>query len=470
MRRRVAAVLVVAFGIALVAVFATRPASEEPVSPPRATAADDDGAADDPRRTKPSEVLVGFEPGSTEEARGRAARGVSAERQAIVFRGRGSYPRVELLKLPRGSSNSQAVGRLRQDRAVAYAEPNWIQTPAATSNDPYFTNRTLWGMYGNASSPSNQYGSQAAEAWTANHTGSREVYVGVIDEGIQYTHPDLNDNAWSNPYDPADGRDNDENGFVDDIRGWDFAGNNNSVYDGGSADKHGTHVTGTIGAERNGAGVVGVNWDITYISGKFLARNGGTTANAIKAVDYFTDLKVRHGLNLVATNNSWGGGGSSQALLDAINRGGDADILFVAATGNGGSDGVGDNTDTSPYYPSSYTCTTANRSDDCVISVAALTSSGSRASYSNYGLTKVDLGAPGSGVYSTLPSNKYGAYSGTSMATPHVTGAAALYRASHPSASAAEIRKAILEGASATPTSSMGGKTVTGGRLNADGF
>ena len=163
---------------------------------------------------------------------------------------------------------------------------------------------------------------------------------------------------------------------------------------------------------------------------------GLQAANAIKAVDYFTDLKIRHGMNIVATNNSWGGGGFSQGLLDAINRGGNAGILFIAAAGNGGSDGVGDNNDVVASYPSNYTCTSTY--GDCVIAVAALTSTGAKASYSNYGKTTVDLGAPGSGIYSTLPgknnSSTYGSYSGTSMATPHVTGAVALYASPHPGA------------------------------------
>jgi subtilisin family serine protease len=326
-------------------------------------------------------------------------------------------------------------------------------------------------MYGDATSPANQYGSQAGEAWAANKTGSNSVYVGIIDEGIQFTHPDLAGNVWTNPYDQADGLDNDGNGYVDDIHGWDFDGRNNTIYDGGQngmVDDHGTHVTGTIGARGgNGIGVAGVNWNVTYISAKFLGRRGGTTANAIKAVDYITNLKTQHHLNIVATNNSWGGGGFSQGLLDAINRGGNANILFIAAAGNGGQDGVGDNNDTTANYPSNYQCT-ANGTYDCVIAVAAITSNGAKASFSNYGATRVDIGAPGSGVYSTTAFNTYSSYSGTSMATPHVTGAAALYASLHPGASAATIRQAIMNSATATP--SLAGKTVTGGRLNVGGF
>jgi subtilisin family serine protease len=436
---------------------------------PAAMAGDTNGA-DDAARAVPGEVLVGFAPGTSDEQREEAVRKVSGRRKEKVARGSG-HASVELIELPRGASNARAIEQLEGDPAVEYAEPNWILTTAATSNDPYFTGGSLWGMYGDASTPANQYGSQAAEAWAAEHTGSSQVYVGVIDEGIQFTHPDLDDNVWSNPFDTADGVDNDGNGYVDDIHGWDFAGRDNSVYDGGTQgrlDDHGTHVTGTIGGEGgNGIGVAGMSWDVTYISGKFLGRNGGTTANAIKAVDYITDLKTRHGLNVVATNNSWGGGGYSQALLDAIVRGAQANILFVAAAGNGGRDGAGDNNDSVASYPSTYNTTSA-AGYDAVIAVAAITSSGSKAGFSNYGATTVELGAPGSGVYSTTAYNSYSSYSGTSMATPHVTGAAALFAAGNPGASADVIRGAIL--GSALPTASLTGKTVTGGRLNASGF
>ena len=373
---------------------------------------------------------------------------------------------VDLLSLPRGATNAAAIDRLRQDPAVAYAEPNWRLRHEAVSNDPFYTQGSLYGMYGDLTTPANAFGSQAGEAWAANRTGSRGVYVGVIDEGIQFTHPDLDANIWTNQFDPVDGIDNDANGYVDDTNGWDFANGDNSIYDGGSngrVDKHGTHVTGTIGAEGgNATGVAGVNWNVTAISGKFLGRNGGTTANAIRATDYFTNLKTRHGLNIVATNNSWGGGGFSQALLDAIIRGAKQNILFIAAAGNSGT-----NNDSTASYPANYN-TTAGAGYDAVIAVAAIDSNGLLASFSQYGATTVDLGAPGVSINSTLPVNKYGAYSGTSMATPHVTGAAALYASTHAGAGAAAIRSAILS--STLPTASLTGKTVTGGRLNAGGF
>jgi subtilisin family serine protease len=417
----------------------------------------------------PGELLIQFRVGATDEDKDRALGRIGGEAlenirtQAAHNDGRGD---LVLARFQPDVPQAAAIRRMQDDPAVEFAEPNFIYTHQAVSNDPYYTNGSLWGMYGDATTPANQYGSQAGEAWAAGHTGSSSVYVGVIDEGIQFTHPDLDANVWNNPFDPADGVDNDGNGYVDDIHGWDFDGNNNTIYDGGTqgrVDDHGTHVTGTIGAEGgNGIGVAGVNWSVTYISGKFLGRRGGTTANAIKAVDYFTDLKTRHGLNIVATNNSWGGGGFSQGLLDAINRGGNAGILFIAAAGNSGT-----NNDTTASYPSNYQCT-ANGTYDCVIAVAAITSTGGLASYSQYGATTVDIGAPGSGVYSTTAFNLYSSFSGTSMATPHVTGGAALYASTHPGASAAQIRTAIMS--SAVPTASLSGRCVTGGRLNVSGF
>ena len=410
------------------------------------------------------ELLVKFKPNATDAelldvVRG-GALGLIKHIHTDAMKATG-HPGVSHMRT--GRPLRQAMEFLNRHPAVEYAEPNWVYTHQAVANDPLFGNGSLWGMYGDQSSPANQYGSQAAEAWTAGYIGSISVVVGVIDEGMQSTHPDLAANIWTNPGDPLDGVDNDGNGYVDDIHGWDFYENNNSIYDG-TGDDHGTHVTGTIGAVGgNGEGVAGVNWNVNIISGKFLGPNGGTTADAVEAVDYFTDLKLNHAVNVVALNNSWGGGGFSQALLDAIVRAAQQNILFVAAAGNGDWRGRAINTDVTPFYPSCYN-TTAGAGYNSVISVTAIDSTGAKASWANYGATTVDLGAPGVTIWSTLPENTYGAYSGTSMATPHVTGAIALYASTHPGASALEIRNAIL--GSTTATTSLSGKTVTGGRLN----
>lgn len=407
----------------------------------------------------PGEVVVGYVPGANAAERGKARDRVDARLVEPVASGPDSGRRVELLRLPEAASQGQVSRELAADPSVAYVEPNWIYTDQATSSDPYFTKGSLWGMYGKTSNPANRFGSNAAAAWTAGQTGSAKVYVGVIDEGIQVSHPELSRRV-RNPGETANGVDDDKNGYVDDVHGWDFVGDNKTVYDGGKlgeSDDHGTHVAGTIGAKANGAGVVGVNWKVRMISAKFLGPKGGTLSDAVKAVDYFTDLKLKHGINIVATNNSWGGGGYSLALSEAIERANRAGILFVAAAGNGGSDGSGDNNDATPSYPASYL-------NDNVIAVAAITKTGGLAGFSNYGAISVDLGAPGTGIWSTTAYKSYGSYSGTSMATPHVTGAAALYAAAHPRASAAAIKDALLN--SAVPTESLFLKTVTGARLD----
>ncbi|MEY3176649.1 MAG: hypothetical protein RLZZ436_4563, partial [Planctomycetota bacterium] len=424
----------------------------------------------------PGEILVQYKPQTAapglQQARA-AIQGTLLETIHTNIMQRQGMGVLERIQVGGGKSVSQALNALKNNPFVAYAEPNYIYRTTAVSNDSSYTGGNLWGMY-SSDSPSaigpagttNQYGSAAEQAWDSNITGSRNIVVGIIDEGIQNTHPDLINNIWVNPHEIAgDGVDNDGNGYIDDRHGWDFVNNDNTVYDAGG-DSHGTHVAGTIGGEGgNAAGVVGVNWAVSMISAKFLGTNGGTTANAIRAVDYLTDLKVRHGINIVASNNSWGGGGYSQGLHDAIIRGAKQDILFVAAAGNSTS-----NNDTGAYYPSNYntsvgTSTQTAASYDAVIAVASITSSGAISSFSSYGATTVDIGAPGSSIVSSVPVDAYANYSGTSMATPHVTGAVALYASTQSGRIAASaIRTAILS--SAVPTTSLAGKTVTGGRLN----
>jgi len=379
--------------------------------------------------------------------------------------------KLERIKLPQGMGIPAAMEKLKGNPWVAFAEPNYIVSPSSLSNDPMYANGSLWGMYsddiGGAIGPggtTNAFGSQAEKAWARGITGSSRVIVGVIDQGIQVTHPDLIDNIWVNPFEnPNDGIDNDGNGYIDDKYGWDFLNNDNSVFDG--ADPHGTHVAGTIGATgNNGLGVAGVNWDVSIIAAKFIGPSSGTVADAVEALDYLTDLKIRHGINLVATNNSWGGGGYSQALQDAILRSAKQDILFVAAAGNSSR-----NTDTASFYPASYSTLVATSTEsaanyDAVVSVAAIKNNGSLASFSNYGQYSVDIAAPGEGILSTVPNN-YGFSSGTSMATPHVTGAIALLASQRSEfTSAASLRNTILQ--SAKPSSLLNSYVHTGGFLD----
>ncbi len=297
----------------------------------------------------------------------------------------------------------------------------------------------------------------APEAWDTN-TGSPATVVGVIDEGIDVNHPDLRENIWTNSGEVAGNRiDDDGNGYVDDVNGYDFANDDASVYDpdpiSGKGDEHGTHVAGTIAAVGdNGIGVAGVNWDAQVASLKFLAADGGYTSDAIEAINY----AVAEGMDI--SNNSWGGGGRSQALEDAIKRADSAGHIFIAAAGNGGQDGVGDNNDATPDYPASYGVPN-------VVSVAATDDTDALASFSNFGATTVDLAAPGVGILSTLPGNRYGRYSGTSMATPHVAGVAALIKSQEPGLDDAQIKAKLLR--YTDEKASLQNKVATNGRLNA---
>lgn len=423
----------------------------------------------------PNEVLLQFKQGVSESLRNQALASVKGTIAQSLHRLPGGAANpfgVHRVKLPSNTTVEAAVTALKKNSSVKIVEPNWTYQKSVVSNDLGYLQGFTYGVYSDDSpavigpaGTTNVFGSQAEEAWDKGYTGDRSVVVGVIDEGIQFNHPDLVNNMWTNPYDPVDGVDNDGNGYIDDIHGWDFFNNDNSVYDGSASlpamDGHGTHVAGTIGAQGgNVEGVVGINWRTTMVSAKFLGPSGGFTSGAISAINYMTDLKTRHGMNVVATNNSWGGGGFSQTLLDAITNAASQGILFIAAAGNDNA-----NNDSVASYPSNYD-TTAGAGYDAVIAVASIDNTGARASDSSYGLTKVDLGATGVAIASTFPTfySPYVYLSGTSMATPHVTGAAALYATYQPGATAASIRNAILS--TTTATTSMNGRTVTGGRLN----
>ncbi len=454
-------VLLAAAAMAAVAACAPeQPALTSPADPSFAAQSAEQPAAPRAPAFVPGELIVRFRPGTSPASRGVLMRAANAQvGEHIVtaaMRGRGDSEGITVLRTSMHVPDAIAALQGRAD--VEYAEPNWVYTTDAVANDPFVTDGSLWGMTGTS-------GIGATEAWANGAAGGNcgTSFVGIIDEGYYYEHADLKDNAGKNPGEIAGNKiDDDGNGYVDDVYGYDFANNDNTVFDG-TTDDHGTHVAGTIGAAgNNGIGVAGVCWDVQLLNAKFLGRNGGTTANAVKAVDYFTALKTA-GVHIVATNNSWGGGGYSQALADAIGRANSEGILFVAAAGNSAV-----NCDVWSCYPARYT--NAN-----VIAVASLTSTGALSSFSNYGATAIDLGAPGSGILSTVPgsakrkiTSAYASYSGTSMATPHVTGAAALYAARHPGDNAAKIKAAILD--QGTATASLAGKTLTGKRLNVAGF
>ena len=360
-----------------------------------------------------------------------------------------------LIKLA-GSDYESLSTWAQQEAEVLYVEPNFVQITgevieSTTPNDGSFS--SLWGLHNTGQTGGTADADiDAIEAWDLT-TGSSDVVIGIIDTGIDYNHPDLVANMWTNPGEVADdGIDNDGNGFIDDVYGWDFANDDSDPIDGHS---HGTHCAGTIGGVgNNSVGVAGVNWNVKLMALKFLSDSGsGYTSDAISAVNYAAMMKRDYGVNLVATSNSWGGGGYSSAMADAIQAAGDEGILFVAAAGNSNSDN-----DVSPHYPSNYDL-------DVVISVAATDHNDNRASFSCYGATTVDLGAPGVSIYSTVRNGGYASYSGTSMATPHVSGVVGLLAAYNPSATISEIKSAILD--SADPIAALSGLTVTGGRLNA---
>lgn len=419
------------------------------------------------------ELLVEYRADATpqERASALAAAGVRVERSIRKSRSGQRNSGSRDLDLVAGTANVRTTADvLRRQRAVVAAEPNWIYQHQEVSNDPLFS--SLWGM------ASAGFGSGAQSVWANGVIGSSTVVVGVIDEGIDISHPDLSANIWVNPYDPVDGIDNDGNGYVDDVNGWDFAGNTRSVFTTG-ADTHGTHVAGTIGAVGgNAIGVVGVNWNVRIISGKFLAPTGGTTADAIEAVNYFADLKQRHpDLDLVALNNSWGGGGYSGLLHAAIIGAANQGILFIAAAGNGDILGRAINNDTTASYPSNYDTTVAPTgitpavpasTYNSVVAVTSINSTGAKSTWANFGANRVHIAAPGEGINSTYPASSYATISGTSMATPHVTGAIALLASQDPTLSPTELRKRLL--ASATPTTSVATTTRTGGRLNLPGM
>ena len=324
--------------------------------------------------------------------------------------------------------------------------------PAALPNDPSFS--TEWGLQNTG-----QYDGTAGidiaatKAWDIT-TGSRSVVVAIIDSGIDLTHPDLVSNLWTNPGEVAgNGLDDDHNGFVDDIHGWDFIDNDGVPQDGLG---HGTHVAGIIGATgNNGIGITGVNWQVSLMVLRVQNDFGiGSTSAVINALEYATKMRRDYGINVVVTNNSWeAAGGYSSLLEDVIRRQGEAGITFVAAAGNHGTD-----SDVLPRYPGNYALPN-------VISVASLTPYGGLAASSDYGATTVDLAAPGTLIQSTWKGGGYGMLSGTSMAAPFVSGTVALLAAAKPGITVAEVRAAIL--GSTTPVAALVGRTVTGGRLNA---
>ena len=396
----------------------------------------------------PGKLIVGFR------------RGVSARdrKQALDAAGAGTGTslgsnRVQLATVaPRASA--RAMSLLEGNADVSYVEPDRTIHLFANPvpNDPQF--KKEWGLNNTGQTVDFTAGTPGADigaerAWGVT-TGKKSVVVGVIDTGTDAAHPDLAANMWINPGENCpgcrnDGIDNDHNGYVDDWRGWDFINNDNNPTDDNG---HGTHVAGTIGAVgNNGTGVTGVNWNVQLMPLKFIGADGtGDVAGAVAALRYATAMGVR------ITNNSWGGTEYSQALYDAIADANAHGDLFVAAAGN---DGV--NSDTTPTYPADFNLPN-------IISVGASDSTDHLAYFSNYGQSSVDLTAPGVSIYSTWPGRAYKSESGTSMASPHVAGAAALVLAAHPAATADTIKALLMR--TVDHPAALAGTSVSQGRLD----
>jgi serine protease len=391
-----------------------------------------------------------------------------------------------------GASVDATLAAYKADPNVATAEVDQTVSISLIPNDPSFG--SLYGLNNTGQSGGTADDDiDAPEAWDKT-TGKMTTVVGIIDTGIDYTHPDLYLNVWINQGEIpstlgvvdtdsdgiitfrdlnnsansgvvsdrngngridagdlladsrwADHTDQDGNGYMDDLVGWNFVNNTNNPFDDNS---HGTHVAGTIGAiGNNGVGVTGINWQVSIAALKFLDSSGsGSTSNAVLALNYATAKGIK------ITNNSWGGGGFSQSMFNAISAARNAGAVFVAAAGNSGS-----NNDTTANYPSNYAV-------DNVVAVAATDRNDQLASFSSYGANTVDLAAPGVSILSTTPNNTYSSYSGTSMATPHVSGAIALVWSQDSSLTYSQVISRILS--NVDPVTGLNGKVASGGRLN----
>lgn len=418
----------------------------------------------------PGEIIVKFKKGQERSFfadKSLSGLGLAKDRSIDLTNGS-----LSVLKVSDKSSLTQVLQELNENPSVEYAEPNFIysvnpiisaramvkkvmESPFADMNvdlpnDPQFGQ--LWGLRNTGSNePKGKAGVEgndvnALKAWEITK-GSRDIVIAVIDTGIDYTHSDLAGNMWVNTGEiPGNGIDDDGNGYIDDVHGYNFALNKGDPMDGNG---HGTHCAGTIGAVHNNEiGVAGVMGDVKMMAIKFLTDSGsGSLEHAVKSIDYATKM------NADLMSNSWGGGGYSQSLFDAIQRASDAGIIFTAAAGNSSS-----NNDTSASYPASYQV-------ENVISVAATTAQNDLASFSSYGRNSVHIGAPGHNILSTVQKNKYDVYSGTSMATPHVSGVLGLLLAKEGRMPHAEMKERLMF--TGVPVSALRGKTVTASRVDA---
>lgn len=410
-------------------------------------------------RVHPTRVLAKFKPGTPVGL----SRELARQTKSSILRQYSLVPGLAVLEeragaIPAGAEQTEEAKRERLlDRLQAlkssglfeYVQPDYVHEVLATPTDEAFVDGRLWGLLNtgqNGGKPGADIG--VTNAWDFS-TGSTNVVVAVIDTGIRYTHQDLATQMWRNPGEIAgNGVDDDSNGYVDDVFGINAITGTGDPFDDHN---HGTHVAGTIGAAaNNGKPHVGVVWQVRLMGLKFLSSQGfGFTSDAITCIDYAVDKGVP------ISNNSWGGGPFEQALFDSIDRARERGMLFVAAAGNSAN-----NNDLNPAYPASYPL-------DNIVSVAALDSNDRLADFSNYGQAAVHLGAPGVDIYSSTAGSDsdYQTISGTSMASPHVAGIAALLLSQYPGSDVEELKGRLLAGV--VPVAALAGRAITGGRVNA---
>jgi len=396
------------------------------------------------------EVLVKFKSGVSQEAIDR----LTAQRHDRVEDRIESVDGLEAIDDLDNEDAATVAGEYQQLAEVEYAEPNFeIELDEAEAplepilpHDPQFNDQ--WALANSGQRGGKQGADISATVAWATTTGSEKVVVAVLDSGVDYTHEDLIQNMWMRPADMAPYQDN-ELGAIDDEHGFNAI---DSASDPMDDNGHGTHCAGIIGAEgENNLGIAGVNWKVKIMPLKFLNSGGfGSTKDAIEAINYVIERK-KAGVNVRIISASWGSTQRSRALGDVIRKAYENDILFIAAAGNAST-----NNDRTPHYPSSY---------PSVVSVAALDRHDELAKFSNYGVKSVAIAAPGVEILSTWLGNAYEEKSGTSMATPVVSGVAALILAEHPRMSVDDLKKKLL--ASTDPIVALKGKTVTGGRINA---
>ena len=408
----------------------------------------------------PGEVIVKLK-GNSKSIQARAFIGRAVAEKSMTLKQ--SWPGLNMhhLGVRPGQTVEQALDELRADGSVEYAEPNFIMTKQ--SNGPaeqVMSNEEMQQSVQAADSGSGSVSASASvqtaapinlsQAWAAETNGLAPPVVAIIDTGIDFNHTVfVNSGAiWTNPGEiPANGVDDDHNGYIDDVHGWNFVSNTNSPQDD---DSHGTHVSGIVlGTTQDISAVPIAAAKIRIMPLKFLDSNGsGSTSNAVSAIYY----AVANGAKVLS--NSWGGSGFSSPLLDAMAYAYQANVVFVAAAGNASS-----NNDATPTYPANYNVPN-------VISVAATDDFDDFAYFSNFGATTVHVGSPGVSILSTLPGNMWGRMSGTSMATPFVSGIAALIVREKPSMNGYQVKQLIESGSQ--QISSLVSRTSTQARINVD--